>query len=135
MTNSRLTTALLLVIGTLLTVLGGWRLLAPVSFFAMHDLQLDAVPGHLSEARAMGGVVVGFAILILLGGLFDRMRRTSLLVAVVLFFAFAFGRLVGVAFDGNPGPMIVQGIVSELVLGSLALLALLRFRNREDNLR
>ena len=119
----------IILLGLPLLVLGSWRLFDPISFFAFNGLQLAADPGLLSEARATGGVVVGFALVIVSGAFLEHRRSTSLLVATVLFFSFAVGRLIGLGADGSPGDQVMQGLISELIFGSVALAALIRTRS------
>jgi hypothetical protein len=45
----------------------------------------------------------------------------------VFFFGFGIARLIGVAFDGNPGSALLTGIITEFVFGTLALFALIRY--------
>ena len=58
---------ILIVLGLLLTALGSWRLFDPIAFFEKSGLVLDDNAGLLNEARATGGVVTGFGLLILSG--------------------------------------------------------------------
>ena len=131
MRESKAHQILLLVISVLLLTLGGWRLLDPVSFFANSGLVLSLENGLLSEARATGGVVVGYALVILFGVSQPSLRFTAALVAPVLFLSFLGGRLVGVVLDGTPGPELVQGMLAELLLGGLSMLAFVRLRRRD----
>jgi len=48
--------------------------------------------GLLNDARATGGVVVGFGVLILLGALLQKLSYTSTIVSIVIFLAFAAAR-------------------------------------------
>ena len=112
---SALKTLGIILLGLPLLILGAWRLFDPIAFFAFNGLQLSTDPGLLSEARATGGVVVGFAIVIVSGAFSENRRSTSLLVATVLFFSFALGRLIGLGADGSPGELVMQETQSRIV--------------------
>jgi hypothetical protein len=118
-------------LGAPLLVFGGWRLVDPVSFFAFNELHLASDPGLLSEARATGGVVVGFAAAIVSGAFVEKLRPISLAVAAVLFFSFAAGRVFGLIADGFPTGQVMQGLVSECIMGSIALAAFIKSRPAE----
>ena len=119
-------------LGLPLLVFGSWRLFEPMSFFAFNGLQLPTDPGSLSEARATGGVVVGVALLIITGTFVKPFRTTSLIIAATLFLSFAAARIVGLVADGFPGPQVVQGLVSEVLFGTAALVAFFKARARGD---
>jgi len=116
--------------GINLTVLGFWRLIDPISFFEMSGLILNNSPGLLNEARGLGGAIIGFGILILLGAFKKNLTFTSTIVAMVLFFGFGIARLISFAIDGNPGEALYKGIIGEFVMGSLALFALIKYREK-----
>ena len=61
MKNSTVLKVILILLGLVLTILGSWRLIDPVAFFENSGLLLSNDVGLLNEARATGGVVVGFA--------------------------------------------------------------------------
>ena len=61
-----------------------------------------AEPGLLSEARGAGALVVGLGAVIVSGAFIHRLRPASLLVAAVLFFSYAAGRVLGLLVDGTP---------------------------------
>jgi hypothetical protein len=132
MRESKILKAILLLLGTLLIVLGMWRVLDPVGFYANSGIILSSEVSMLNEARAAGGVVVGFALLIVSGVFFDALAFTSTVVSAVLFLSYAGGRLFGIAMDGNPGAPLVQGLAFELVFGAVAVAAFLRYRVRSE---
>ena len=103
MKNSKFLKGILILLGLLLTVLGSWRLIDPISFFENSGLILIKDAGLLNEARATGGVVVGFGLLILLGAFNQKLSFTSTIAAIVVFLGFAMARVLGFALDGNPG--------------------------------
>ena len=128
MKNSKVLKVILFFLGFMLTVLGSWRLMDPVSFFANSGLILSNDSGILNEARATGGVVVGFGLLILSGVFIPKLTYTSNLVAIILFISFAIARVIGFMLDGEPLDGMIQGMVFELVFGFLALFAFFKYK-------
>ena len=49
----------------------------------------------------------------------------------LMFFSFAAGRVFGLVADGFPGDQVMQGLISEIVMGSGALILLIKTRAGE----
>ena len=130
MKNSIVLKIILIVLGLLLTALGSWRLFDPITFFENSGLLLDNNAGLLNEARATGGVVTGFGLLIFSGAFIRKLSYTSTIAAIVLFLGFGIARLIGFSMDGNPGETITQGIIFEFVLGLIGVFALFKYREK-----
>lgn len=130
MKNSIIPKIILIVLGLLLTVLGSWRLFDPIAFFNNSGLFLEDTAGLLSEARGIGGVIVGFGLLILSGAFIRKLSFTSTIAAIVVFLGFGVARLIGYSMDGYPGDVVIQGMVFEFVLGGIAVFALLKYREK-----
>ena len=130
MKNSKVLKGILILLGINLVVLGSWRLLDPIGFFDFSGLLLSADAGLLNEARGTGGAIIGFGLLILLGAFKKKLAYTSTIVAIVLFFGFGIARVISVVLDGNPGEALYKGIIGEFVMGSLALFALIKYREK-----
>ena len=130
MKNSKVLKGILIVLGLLLTIIGSWRLFDPIAFFENSGLVLSNEAGLLSEARATGGAVVGFGIVVLLGAFIQRLSYTSTIAAIVVFLGFGIARVIGLGLDGNPGVGVIQGIIVEFILGLLAVFALFRYREK-----
>ena len=128
MKNSKVLKGILILMGVLLVVLGAWRLFDPISFFANSGIVLNNDAGLLNEARATGGVVVGFGLLVLLGAFRHKLAYTSTIASIVLFFGFGIARLIGFALDGNVSEMLIQGMVVEFVFGLLGVFVLFKYR-------
>jgi hypothetical protein len=130
MKNSKILKGILILLGLLLTVIGSRRLFNPIAFFENSGIVLSNDVGLLSEARATGGAVVGFGLVILLGAFNRRLSYTSTIAAIVIFLGFGIARLIGFGLDGNPGEGVIQGIVIEFVLGLLAVFAFIKYREK-----
>ena len=119
---------ILIALALIAIVFGGWRLLAPVSFYAFSGLDLPAQPGLLSEVRGAGGIML-FAGLIAAMGAFSRAwTRTAIVLAFMLYSAIVLGRVLGLAVDGVP----VSGVLTGLVIESIAavIAGVMLFRDR-----
>jgi hypothetical protein len=121
---------ILIVLGLLLTALGSWRLFNPIAFFENSGIVLSNDVGLLNEARATGGVVTGFGLLILSGAFIRKLSYTSTIAAIVLFLGFGIARLIGFAMDGNPSETLIQGLIFEFVFGLLAVFAFFKYREK-----
>lgn len=58
MSESRGLKAILIVLALTLVILGGWRLVNPIGFYAFTGLELPDEAGMLSEVRGAGGVIM-----------------------------------------------------------------------------
>lgn len=130
MKNSKILKGILIILGLLLTVLGSWRLFDPITFFENSGIFLSNDIGLLSEARATGGILVGFGLVIILGAFNLKLSYTSTIAAIVIFLGFGIARLISFGLDGNPGEGIIQGIIFEFVLGLLSVFAFFKYREK-----
>ena len=128
MKKSTVLKIILIIFGLLLTALGSWRLFDPITFFENSGLILSNDVGLLNEARATGGVVVGFGLLILLGAFNQKLSYTSTIAAIVLFFGFGIARIIGFAMDGNPEEVLIQGTIMEFIFGLIGVFAFFKYR-------
>ena len=130
MKNSKVLKGILILLGLNLTVLGSWRVIDPITFFEFSGLILSNDIGLLNEARAAGGAVAGFGLLILLGVINQKLSYTSTITAIVLYLGFGVARLISYTLDGNPGEMIMTGMTGEFVFGLIGVFALIKCREK-----
>lgn len=97
---------------------------APHGFYASYGIALGSDPALLSEMRAPGANLAALGAVIFAGVWRSGMARLSAALGTLLFLAFAFGRMVGIAVDGLPGRGILTALAIEIVIGVLCLLAL-----------
>ena len=114
--KSRVTTIYLVVSGLMLLAIGAAILLVPHTFHSSNGITLGNDPNLLSEIRAPGGLLVGTAVLILMGVFRSSARSFAVLLSVLVYGSFGVGRLVGMALDGMPSEGIVGATVIELVV-------------------
>lgn len=99
------------------------RVIKPVSSLCMKEyqenpeLKLAAQTDIYNEMRGGGSLTAFGAIVIALGIFVPQLRLASLVVATTIFIGFALGRLVSLNKDGKPNKDLMQGLVSEIILG------------------
>lgn len=95
------------------------RISNPVKTYLKNSgIKLENEVNTLSEARGMSAVMLIGGLIILLGTIMPELRLTSFVVAILIFGGYAIGRLLSVVVDGKPNKLIIQGLISEIVLGA-----------------
>ncbi len=108
----------------LLIYAGAIRLMKPIKSFCLKTyldnpkIKLEGQTDIFNEMRSAGSSTVFAGIAISLGAILPEFTLTSFVVAIVIFFGYAFGRLVSTTSDGKPNQQLAQGLISELVLGA-----------------
>ena len=123
MTTSIFQKTALAIAGLTASAIGGFILFAPQAFYAGYGILLPQDPNLLSELRAPAAnlTILG---LVMLAGLFrSAWAGVSATVVIILFYAFAFGRLVSIAMDGMPSDSIVVALIIELAIATICLVA------------
>ncbi len=111
--------------GLLLLTVGILRLTSPIKNYLKNSgIKLEKEVNLLNEVRGVSSVMMCGGIIILLGTIIPIITTASFVVATLIFLGFAIGRLISIRLDGKPNKLIVQGLVSELVLGVLNLFCL-----------
>eukprot|EP01084_Bolivina_argentea_P178098 307890_1 len=80
--------------------------------------------GLVNDIAGSGGHMNFACIVMIIGAFIEKLTSTSIIVALIMFWGYAFARVVRMCMDGNPGKGVVQGTVFEVVFGSLAIVAL-----------
>jgi hypothetical protein len=111
--------------GLLLLTVGTLRLINPIKNYLKNSgIKLEKEVNLLNEVRGVSSVMMCGGIIILLGTIIPKLTITSFVVATLIFLGFAIGRLLSFGLDGKPNKQIVQGLISELVLGALNIFCL-----------
>ena len=118
---------ILIALALIAIVFGGWRLLAPVSFYDFNGLDLPPQPGLLSEVRGAGGIMLIAGLIVAMGAFSREWTRTALVLAFVLYSALVLGRLLGFVLDGYPGSGVVTGFAIESIAAVMAGVVLFRY--------
>ena len=126
-----MTRILLSVSGALLFVVGAATLLQPHAFFAANGATLGNEPSLLSEVRAPGGLLIGCAIVMLLGALRQSISQHALILAAMVYGSLGVSRLVSMVFDGLPSVSLVGATATELIVGALCVVSLTRFKSNQ----
>lgn len=119
---------LLSVSGVILLLVGAATLLQPHAFFATEGIVLGNDPGLLSEIRAPGGLLIGCAVLILLGAFQQVITQTPLMLAALVYGSFGLSRLLSTVLDGVPSSSLMGATAVELVIGGLCAISLMRLK-------
>ena len=105
--------------GLLLLTVGTLRLINPIKNYLKNSgIKLENDVNLLNEMRGVSSVMLIGGIIILLGTIIPKLTITSFVVATLILIGFAIGRLLSFGLDGKPNKLIVQGLISELVLGT-----------------
>jgi len=108
--------------GLLLLTVGTLRLINPIKNYLKNSgIKLEKEVNLLNEVRGVSSVMMCGGIIILLGTIIPKITTASFVVATLILLGFAIGRLLSIRLDGKPNKLIIQGLISELVLGFLNL--------------
>ena len=111
--------------GLLLLTVGTLRISNPIKNYSKNSgIKLENEVNLLNEVRGVSSVMLFGGIIILLGTIVPKLTITSFVVAILIFLGFAIGRLLSIGLDGKPNKLIVQGLISELVLGAANIFCL-----------
>lgn len=112
----------------LLVFVGSSRLRNPIQIYLKNSgIKLENDASLLNEIRGVSSVMLVAGIIIALGTFIGKLSLTSHIVAILIFFGFAMGRLISLTVDGKPSKQITQGIIFELVLGVANVFCLIIF--------
>ena len=117
------------VAGGLLVLIGGSALFFPDAFFATNGIVLPNDPSLRSEIRAPAGLLLLSGVIVMVSAFQRRIALLGLGLTALVYETYAVSRLVSLALDGTPAEGLLQAMVIEFVVGTIALVALLRGRN------
>lgn len=111
--------------GLLLFFIGALRLSNPIKNYSKNSgITLPNEVDLLNEMRGVSALMLFGGVIILLGAIIPELSNISFVVAILIFLGFAVGRLLSIGLDGKPNKQIIQGLVSEIVLGGLNVFCL-----------
>ena len=112
--------------GLLLFFVGTMRLSNPIKTYLKNSgIKLEKEVNLLNEMRGVSSVMMCGGIIILLGIFIPQLTFASFVVAALILLGFAIGRLLSIRLDGKPNKLIVQGLISEIVLGAANIFCLI----------
>lgn len=112
--------AYLVLAGAVALAIGATLLVDPHALYATNQIALADDASTLSEVRAPGAFLVAAGVAILFGALRSAWTAASTRVSAALYLAYAAGRAIGWALDGEPASGLVAAMAIELVLGAAA---------------
>ncbi len=111
--------------GLMLIFVGAMRLSNPIKTYLKNSgIKLENDVNLLNEMRGVSSTMLFGGIIILLGTVIPKLAITSFIIATLIFVGFAIGRALGISLDGKPNKQIIQGLIFELVLGTLNIFCL-----------
>jgi hypothetical protein len=122
---ARTQSALLLVSGALLILVGTFILASPVDFYASNNIELGANVSLLNELKAPAGFLLAAGVF-MIGAIFVRGQAdTALCLAALIYLSYAASRSTSMAFDGLPAAGLVQATALEAIIGLACLVVLM----------
>lgn len=94
-------------------------------YFANPENKLEYDTDLVNEIRGIGAVMLLGGIAIFLGIILPDFRSSSFVVAIVIFFGVASGRLMSVVLDGKPNKEVIRAMLVEVVLSVFNVFCLL----------
>ncbi len=120
---------IILGIGSAMFLLAGsFSAFNPLQYVARNGIDIAGQLTLLNDYRGSGAVLIGAGIIMFLGIIHERMRFTSIVVMSVLYTTFALGRIISIIVDGIPMEGLVKATVVELIIGLVAIFALIKFK-------
>ena len=127
MKDSKLTKIVLFISGLLLLVIGSAILFAPISFSARNGIELGENINLLNETRAAGAMLLASGLMILLGSFVQKLTFTSLVISILAYLSYGFGRLLSLIIDGMPIDGLLKATIIEIILGLISVFALYKY--------
>ncbi len=110
----------------LFTFAGILRLINPIKNYQKNSgIKLENEVNLLNEARGMSSVMMFGGIIIVSGIFIPELTITSFAIAILLFLGYGFGRSLSIFLDGKPNKLLIQGLISEIVLGAANIFCLI----------
>ncbi len=120
---------IILGIGSAMFLLAGsFAAFNPLQYVARNGIDIVGQLTLLNDYRGSGAVLIGAGIIMFLGIIHERMRFTSIVVMSVLYTTFALGRIISIIADGLPVEGLVKATIVELIIGLVAIFALIKFK-------
>ena len=132
MKNPKAVTLLLVLSGIIGVYVGVGLVFFPVELQAQSNIILGDNASQLSETRAPGTAILSASIIILIGAFRASWRYMALMLAALFFLSYGFGRLLSLVLDGMPAQGLFIAMIIELLLGTLAWIALRKVKRADE---
>lgn len=120
---SRLQMTVLFVAGLTACAIGTFIAVHPQAFYLPYGIDLRGNVDLLSELRAPGANLAAIGGLMLAGLFKPRLRPTAAIASMLVFTAFAAGRVLGIFLDGMPSAAIQVALAIELTMATACFIA------------
>ena len=130
MKDSKALKVYLMIVGVLLSFIGGATLLMPEELKGNSGIDIAGNIGVLNDVRAASALLLAMGVLTLTGAFSDKLKFSASLVATVLFLSLGAGRLLSILLDGMPVEGQIGATLLEFVLG---IAGAILFRTHRDN--
>lgn len=131
MKDSKALKAFLIISGLLLTFIGGATLFIPVEMKTGAGIDIAGNISVINDVRASSALILGIALLTLLGAFQKGLTFTSTLAATLLFLSLGVGRLISILIDGMPVDGLVKATGLEFVLGIAGMILFIVFKEKQ----
>lgn len=128
MKNSKLINAFLVVAGLIGAYVGIGLLCSPVDFQAANNINIGDNISHLNDTRATGMMILSTSFIIFLAAFKHSWRYIGIGLAALLFTTYGIGRVCSIIIDGMPAEGLFYAMISELVIGLIAVVVLLKIK-------
>ena len=132
MKKSKILKSIIFISGLIGVYVGIEILFMPVSFYATSGIHLGENVSLLNEMRAPGGALLASGLLIILGGFWERLAFTSIVLATLLYLSYGLSRMYSMVIDGAPAEILVYVAIAEILVGSVCAIALFKYRVVEN---
>ncbi len=100
-------------------------LFLPELFYAGYGIEVAGDTALKNELKAPAGLLLAGGALMLLGAFRAEWTTHALVAAAVVYLSYGFSRVASFALDGMPGSGFLEAALVEIVIGVVALLALI----------
>jgi hypothetical protein len=101
--------------GLVLGAVGGFISLTPITYLDHFKIYVSQNISFISDLRSMGGNLIIFGFLALLGSFNKRFEKTATLTTFIVFASYAIFRILAILFDGLPNNTILVAAIIEII--------------------
>ncbi len=116
---------LLLLSGVTAMAIAAAILFAPEFFYASYGIEVAGDAALKNELKAPAGLLLAGGALMLIGAFRAAWTTQALVITAVIYLSYGLSRFASFALDGVPGGGLLEAAVFEVVIGAIALLALI----------
>lgn len=107
--------------GVILLLVGAYISLSPTEYLGQFGVGATGNINFYSDLRSMGGSLLAFGLVALVGALRKRFEESAILMSTIVFAAYGAFRITAIAMDGVPGGAILGAAAIEIVFALMGL--------------